>query len=55
MSAWEWSVAIISIACGVSCIINIAGVLVSNFKLRTSIQLVTLFATILKAGDDMDV
>ena len=54
MSAWEWSVAIISIACGVSCIINIMGVLIDNFKMRTSIQLMTLFATILKAGADTD-
>lgn len=54
MSAWEWSVAAVLIVCGIVCTINIVGVLLGNFKLRTSIQLVTLFATILKAGADTD-
>jgi hypothetical protein len=54
MSAWEWSVAAVLIVCGVGCLINIVGVLIDNFKIRTSIQLVTLFATILKAGADTD-
>jgi hypothetical protein len=54
MNVWEWSVAAVSIVCGIVCLINIVGVLLGNFKLRTSIQLVTLFATILKEGDDTD-
>lgn len=54
MSAWEWSVAAVSIVCGIGCLINIMGVLIDNFKMRTSIQLMTLFATILKEGDDTD-
>jgi len=54
MNAWEWSVAAVLIVCGVGCLINIVGVLIDNFKIRTSIQLVTLFATILKAEADTD-
>lgn len=54
MSAWEWSVAAVLLVCGVGCLINIMGVLIDNFKMRTSIQLMTLFATILKEGADTD-
>ena len=54
MNVWEWSVAAVSIVCGIVCTINIMGVLIDNFKMRTSIQLMTLFATILKAGADTD-